>query len=67
MLKRTGEERAVLYGAIGKQEEMRWIGGNLGRRNWKGEGQKPEEISRSNVTRQKMSRILHEIRSGFTC
>lgn len=30
MLKRTGEERAVLYGAAGKQEEMRWNDGNYG-------------------------------------
>jgi hypothetical protein len=30
MLKRTGEERAVLYGVAGKQEEMRWDGGNYG-------------------------------------
>jgi len=30
MLKRTGEETAVLYGAAGNQEEMRWNGGNYG-------------------------------------
>jgi hypothetical protein len=27
-LKRTGDDRAVLYGAAGKQEEMGWNGGN---------------------------------------
>lgn len=65
MLKRSGEDRAVLNGAAGKQEEMRWNGGNLGRRNWKGEGQKPEKTSRLKVTRQKMSCILYEIRRNF--
>jgi hypothetical protein len=28
MLKRYGEDRAVLKGAAGKQKEMRWNGGN---------------------------------------
>jgi len=58
MLKRNGEESCTLWRSrVARRNEMEWW--KLRSRNWKGEGQKSEKISRSNVTRQKMSRILH--------